>query len=278
MKTEKLALAVNDIDEELILKAESPAKRRPRYLRYAAAAAALLLIFGAAFGVAKTAGAGSSPIVPDDAVLPPSQMGNGAMEGLATSDRTFNLEEVFTCSDAVCLLTIGNWLGENSVCTYFEASVEKVYKGELPERIVVYQLGTSEWIVDNSPLFVYGDRVLMGLTHREISPYENTYEPVGAQDSYLYAEYARDGHTYLIDYNGVLSYHTEDELPGLGFRNFAYNADIVKGLIDRFSLYDKVVSERLEEYYNENRSDSPMDFPLRIYSLDEVEMFFNGLN
>ena len=218
MKTEKLALAVNDIDEELILKAESPAKRRPRCLRYAAAAAALLLIFGAAFGVAKAEREGgvramrnlykdlpegyefmSELTVPKDAVQPESSAYYGGSS--SEYERSYTFREAYQEAYAVCAVSIGDYIGRNEWSTDYNATVERIYKGDLPEEITVCQ-----YVHGKRPTpFHYGDKLLLFLRESRREGYTNAYEVVGADIAQMYLAAAHDGSVYAIDFCGLMS-------------------------------------------------------------------------
>lgn len=324
MKTETLCYAIGNIDERLIERAEKPVSRRPRYLRYIAAAAAVLLIFGAAFGIAKAAGEGEnkpeqnalvpetivpedavqpSPensgtqlsekyafmadtTVPADAVLPPSQMGKDGSCFMPGHEDLLNIKRIYEESDVVCIVTIRDWLGETEpkLYTFYEAKVEQIYKGEPAESIVVCQAGSSEGLFNSTPLFTYGDKLLLGLCRNEKRPYPNAYDIIGMETTVSYLATAEDGKVYVIDEVGEYSYWTRLECPELHFTNYADDQTLVKELYKDIANYDSAFSKFHEGYwqgYYEDRETFLHDtagYAPHVYSLEEIESFFSELN
>lgn len=268
MNSKTILESMSYIDDELLERSEAPTRKKERaWLRAAAACLAVLAVLGAVIGTAASAKANNAP---DGVVYPPSQTGAYSHEFIVTSTVSYNnvysLKSMYEEAQAVALVTIGNWLGENSVGTYFEATVDKLYKGELPQTILLYQLGNSYEIVEGSPLYTYGDRVLVGLLpwDRE-EEYPNSYESVGSDIAFLYAADA-DGETYLLDHKGWLSRTTREECGNDAFTYYAGDRKLVKKLCKSLAKYDKVIAEQvLTEGAN-------------VYSLKEVEEYFKGLD
>ena len=165
MNSRDLFESFNEIDEALLERSEQSAVRsrngskgtgsRAVLRRCLTAAAALILVFGASFGIAKAASdarlqseiaayksAADAVVeseiaayrealgknaflaeteVPEGAVLPIRQTGlqGGALHYVmgASPDKTRDLCEIFEESDAVCILTVRDWLGENKLYT-----------------------------------------------------------------------------------------------------------------------------------------------------------------
>jgi len=84
-------------------------------------------------------------------------------------------EEILEEFDIVADVTITGWLGElntlYSPMTLFSATVNNVFKGNLPEEIRISQRGSSEVTYSMSPLFKKGNRMLVLLN--EINDLEN---------------------------------------------------------------------------------------------------------
>ena len=277
MNNEKLYALAGELDDRFIAETMKPRAARRRYLRYAAAAAALLLIFGAAFGVVKAAGAGNTPVVPKDAVLPPTQVASEISDLMYV--RAYDMYSMYNRADAVCVLTIKNWLGEDDSGTYFEATVERLYKGDLPERIVLFQMGNSEYTLEDSPLFTYGDRILVGLIPWENDMYENAYDLVGTDSAMLYVAESENGEAYLVDHKGLLGMNN-DRSDSVILDNYADDSRLAYDIISQIEKNDPAIAKRLKEYFGAYYDDiagfigNGMLTP-HIYSLDEVESTLN---
>ena len=195
--------------------------------------------------------------VNESAVLPPAQ--NGCPIDISYL-RGYGFASAYAEAPYVCAVTVGNWVSENDFCTYYEATVEKNYKGELPRSILIYQLGSSRNPSSVAP-FTYGDKLLLFLQEWENSIYENTYEIVGADIGCLYAAADTHGNVYFMDLLGLLSMETRDsgeELPEDGAKDGA--------LRNALSLYysGKPVSELIRQCGS-------------IYSAESVERLFAEL-
>ena len=289
MKTETLAYAIGNIDERLIERAEKPVSRRPRYLRYIAAAAAVLLVLGAAFGVVKAAGEKANipeqnasvpeTIVPEDAVLPPARIGT---EGNThtTIRGPLTMSSVIERSDAVCILTIGNWIGEDEDETFFEATVENVLCGELPERITVCQHGNSSWSINGFPILTYGDRLLAFLCSVtwNAGQSENCYTFTGVQFSHYYIESTNDGNEFAIDMSGVFSHYAERE-PGFNVKNHSGDVTLIHRLINSLRGYDDILADWLTDYWRMLIKDEvDPELSVRIYELSELEQYITAID
>lgn len=285
MNSRTLIESFGYIDPKFVERSERRTASGRVLTRFAAVAAALLLVLGAVFGVVKAAGEKTNSLIPKDAVLPPSQVGKTDDGSNHTSDtlynRSYTLGEMYEEAESVALVKIGNWLGENDVGSYFEAEVEKIYKGDLPGTILIYQTGNSESILSGSPLYTYGDRILVGLkTWDREEKYQKSYQRVGADIAFLYAVEADEG-IYLIDHKGILSYRTALAEGENRFTNYADDDILVRKLLKTIAAIDKPISDELSEYYEEylhsKMIEREMDRPMRIYSIEEIENYFMGL-
>ena len=274
MTTERFDKIIGELGDEVIASEFKNTARRRRFVLGIAAAAALLLIFGAAFGVAKAAGAGNTPVVPKDAVLPPARI--GALG--STHPRIYGpltMSRLKERSDAVCILTIGNWIGEDEDETFFEATVESVLCGELPERIIICQHGNSSWAINEFPILTYGDRLLAFLRcvtwNAEQS--ENCYTFTGVQFSHYYIGSADDGNEYAIDISGVISHYSERE-KGFHVKNHSEDIRLIFELITSISEYDELLSDWLNDYWKMLIKDNlDSEISVRVYELSELEQY-----
>lgn len=285
-------------------------KARPRIWRYIGAAAAALLMAGALFGITRIVGIGESPklptepasqgeaqpaektpseyaflydtSVPEDAVLPPNQEGVKDMGMSASHDKLYDFSELYEDADAVCIVTIRDWLGENELYSYYNATVERTYKGELPETIVIYQQGNSSYLCDDAPLFTYGDKLLLGIRRWEDRPFDNAYYAVGGGAAVSYVIATENGQAYVVDAKGIMGYYTKIRHPEADLFDYINNHDLAKEILSGLSVYDRVTAKQIEEVYDEYCSDksayisSGAMYP-HIYSLGEIEEYFAGL-
>lgn len=303
MNIEKIYAAAGELDESYIDETIR-AKARPRIGRYIGAAAAALLMAGLLFGITRIVGIGESPKpvgpdtqttaqpgeetpgkyafladteVPEDAVLPPVQTGGPVIEPGYV--RGYDIAQLYEEAETVCVVTIRSWLGEDGAGTYYEAEVQRVYKGEPPEKTVIRQPGNSAAQMIGSPLFTYGDKILAGLVPIKDSRYPAAYELVGADIAMLYAAMAEDGGAYLIDHKGLLSYNTRQNVKHK-FTDRSFDRKLVNELLNYLGSFDKAICEEIRPHYEYDR-DNPKDGdfaqPYCIWPLEEVEEFFAGL-
>ena len=278
MNNEKLYALAGGINDDFVAETMKHKAARPRYLRYIAAAAAVLLIAGGAFGIVKAAGMETNTPIPEDAVLPPTRSGT---DGYIHSKirGPFTIGSAKEASVAVCVLTIGDWIGEDDDETFFDAKVEKVICGELPEHIALCQHGNSKWTSKGFPLLTYGDRLLAFLrdvTWNDEQP-DNCYTFTGLMFTHFFIEKANDGREYAIDRAGNFSYYTKEREPGFDLENHSDDDALVQSLINRLQGYDELLADWLKEYFRLRAMDIPEDeiteIPVRIFSLEELERY-----
>lgn len=225
MNNEKLYALAGGINDDFVAETMKPKAARPRYLRYIAAAAAVLLIAGGAFGIVKASGeekpAGTEnnggkiseadatedegtmktddkwanlpegyefmadTTVPEDAVLPPDDHGMS----LAEYARSYTFHEAFDEADTVCIVTVGDYLGPISWAEGFKAKPEKLYKGSLPEEITLLQFVSGR----KPQPFRFGEKLLLFLKKKG----DVSYEVVGANIAQLYCA-AYEGSVYCV--------------------------------------------------------------------------------
>ncbi|MBO6061713.1 MAG: hypothetical protein J6P98_06345, partial [Clostridia bacterium] len=230
-----------------------------------------------AFGIAKAANKGNSPYItePKEAVLPPSQVGTDGVQHAKI--RAYSLSSALENSKAACIITVGNWLSEDleTSSTYFEAEVNEVICGSVPAQIVLCQYGDSKFTIGGSPLFTYGDKLLVFL--REVNwgsaAYENCYAPVGVDTSFFYIAEIGDGARYAVNHNCVFSYNLEAAGEGAGFRDLAGDRAVLEAVISAIAEHDAAAASVIAK----NAANSTNEFPLRIYRAEEITERIKGL-
>ena len=296
MNSRDIISSMSFIDTELLERSENRVPKRRRAYRIAAAAAALLIVFGAAFGVAKAAGAKEPAAllnyawqalpegfafmadteVPKEAVLPASQTGGAEFD--AEYNCSYDIITAFEDSEAVCLAVVGNCLGETESGTYFDIKPEKIYKGVLPETFTLYQCANSEFTFEGSPLYTYGDKLLLFLIPWGRDGFDDSYETAGSDLTVLYAAVSEDGGVYLIDHKGVLSYLTGEQQPELKLANYACDSGLAEELFRYLDSFDKTIAHRLREYQRVSAEDPDnVPLPMHIYSVGEIEALFKDI-
>ena len=283
MNTEKLYALAGNIEDRFV--AETMKKKvRPHYVRYLAAAAVLLLTIGAVFGIAHAASQTEKATdienanltltsVPKDAVLPPARYGVSTVS--AEYVRNYTFDEAFSEAEAVCLVRIGNWLEETDAGTFYQATALATYKGEISSEFVLYTIGNSEFTFKETPLFTYGDMLLVFLTHRERSGYKNSYESIGADISILYAAQDDNNRIYLLDHRGLFSYTTAERSPETVITDYGKDERLVERLSAKMRVYDKLMADYIEYYCYCSVYDSDnVPFPLHVYLLEEFTAIF----
>lgn len=104
-------------------------------------------------------------------------------------------------ADLVADLTVSGWLGESDEgfgVTFFTAQVNKVYKGEPTEQIILAQTGNGKRTIAQSPLFQKGGRMILFLKKVEQEKNEE-YHAAGTLTRHE-GEYAiLGGHAGILD-------------------------------------------------------------------------------
>ncbi|MBQ1817552.1 MAG: hypothetical protein II124_02860, partial [Clostridia bacterium] len=126
---------------------------------------------------------------------------------------------------------------------------------------LIYQMGASGGVITGSPLFTYGDKLLVGLISRSTEGFEDAYEIVGADTAFFYAAQV-DGETYLIDHKGIMTRRTFAECGDAAFTNQAAgNPGLAKRILNELGKNDKAIAAELE-------AQGGISF---VYSLNELE-------
>ena len=301
MNNEKLYALAGGINDDLVAETMKPKAARPRYLRCIAAAAAVLLVLGAAFGVVKAAGekgpagtddTGKKPAeanaaeedgtmqtdnkwadlkegyefmadttVPEDAVLPPDEYGASK----ASYARSYTFREAFDEADAVCIVTVGDYLGTISWAEGFKAKPEKIYKGSLPEEITLLQ-----WVSGRRPTpFRCGEKLLLFLKNTE----DDVYRVVGADIAQLYCA-AYEGSVYCV--GGSLLDLASRERDNAGRPR---NVSPLRNLMDEDDLLDvppeeMLLIDGLKEYLMQFDPKFESWILTNVYPIEDVERLF----
>lgn len=109
-------------------------------------------------------------------ILPPTRVGKNAME---ITIYTPPLDELIETSNSAYII-IGDWLGEEGRYSFFEATVIDLVKGDLPEKIVVQQYGSSLEYKSGTTIFTYGNELFLFLKPIESEDYSNVYRIEGS--------------------------------------------------------------------------------------------------
>lgn len=134
-------------------------------------------------------------------VLPPTRVGTeGTMKPSLDKPRTF--ETAFEESDIVALVRVGNWLSEESGYTCFDATVLEQYKGAPIDSFVLREDGDSEMTFKASPIFTYGNEMLLFLKMDDEAV--NNYWIVGTFTTIVDAVNVNN-EWYFLDRLGMLS-------------------------------------------------------------------------
>jgi len=144
---------------------------------------------------------------------PPVRIGEAI--GEASLLRSYSAAEAFQEADAVALVRVGDWLGEQDggfPITFYKAAVVKSYKGDLPREFTLMQNGGSAGTYEDYPLYTCGNELLVFLRKAD-ADYPDAYQSVGSFSTVLYAADAVDGTRYYLDRFGLMSMR-EQESPG----------------------------------------------------------------
>ena len=198
--------------------------------------------------------------VPETAVLPPET--NGVPLDMSHA-RAYTFASAYENADLVCIVTIGDWLEEAEISTFYSAKVNKIYKGEPVDTITILQMGSSS-SPDSVAQFSYGDKLLLFLRERtfHIGSTEKEFEIVGADFGNLYLAADKEGQIYCLDFKEELS----------------YESSVAKETLPAKTTAAKVLREELFAYYN-NRPALEWFFMNceYIYTLESVENLLSGM-
>ena len=135
--------------------------------------------------------------------LPPVRIGTEGRLRISL-EHTYTFEEAYKNAEAVAHIRIGDWIGENDelLLSYYKASVIKLYKGDIPQSIIMLQMGTSKMTA--YPLFTAGNEFLVFLqrvTEVESSD-PNAFISICSYFTVLDAARSSAGELYFMDRYG----------------------------------------------------------------------------
>lgn len=135
-------------------------------------------------------------------VLPPSRWGE--MQIRSMFERYYSISDAFQAADAVARVKVGDWQGEDlrNWVTFFDASVQESYKGELPRNFTLVQGGCSEATLPTIPV-TSGTELLVFL--RDYDGSGEKYHPITDYNTVLYVVYDEAGDRYFLDSFGTMS-------------------------------------------------------------------------
>ena len=154
-------------------------------------------------------------------------------------DVIYTLESAFEDADLVAVIRIGDWLGESDAdyVSFFRAQIEKTFKGDAPEKIVLVQDGKSERGIQGFPLFTAGNELLVFLKIADNAGYENAFWIEGSYATFF--DVARDGKdTYYLDRYGLLGDSVE------GCDNLFFDSTLAEKLYAALAKQDPLAKDR----------------------------------
>lgn len=220
--------------------------------------------------------------IPADAVFAPVRKPNGQAHGCSNTEYFLGFVSAFEKADAVCLVTVEDWLSECMFCTFFEASVDKVYKGELPEKIVLRQEANSSFSMYNTPLFTYGNKLLVFLNvwddwDEGVQRHENAYVMMTYGTGYLFYAQDKAGNDYLIDQVGEISSATREKKEAK--LTDQYSTELISELIEYIDKQDGELAKSIELFTHDTDrlQNVPQGAPMRVYSFEDMDELLNDL-
>ena len=180
-------------------------------------------------------------------------------------ERYYSISDAFQEADAVARVKVGDWQGEDlrNWVTFFDASVQESYKGELPRNFTLVQGGCSEATSPDYPLFTSGTELLVFL--RDYDGSGEKYHPITDYNTVLYVVYDEAGGRYFLDSFGTMS--AQDTcVPG----RTTLTAQELTQLTARIAQTDPVLSNAVAQA-NQNQK-------AVIYRQSDLEELFKSLS
>lgn len=221
--------------------------------------------------------------VPADAVFAPVRKPDGFGSACRDGECFYGYKSAFENADAVCLVTIEDWLSECFICTFFEASVDKVYKGELPDKIVIRQEANADFSLYNTPLFTYGNKLLVFLTvwdswDEGVQRHDNAYAIMVYGTGYLIYAQDKAGNDYLIDQMGDISYRTKQTKEAA--LTDQYSSELIGELIEYIDKQDSELAKSIELFtHDTDRLEyDPEGRPMTVLRFEDMDDLLTGLS
>lgn len=175
-------------------------------------------------------------------ILPPSRIGTTTLH--ASFGPRYTFDTAYSEADAVARVVVGNWLGEDSELqkSYYEASVQECFKGDLPEKITLLQDGCSSGTLKQYPLFTSGNELLVFINKASVTDYVSPYWIIGSFTTLLDVSYDKIGTRYYVDRYGILG-----ETIGIS-TNYATDKTVFEEVYSRTAETDEIVKEMHYDY------------------------------
>lgn len=148
--------------------------------------------------------AGCTVPTEENAVLPPTRIGSSSIQ--ATFNTKYTLATAMSEADVVARIQVGNWIAEDIELqeTYYEATVQQSFKGDIPNTFTLLQDGCSNGTLKGYPLFTKGNELLVFLKEATGLEYESPYWVIGSFTTLLDVAYDNSGTRYYADRYGIL--------------------------------------------------------------------------
>lgn len=160
-------------------------------------------------------------------VLPPNRFGDATVHDIFCPESLGLVGRV----DAVARVLIGDWLGDSIYhYTLYDAAVLECYSGDLPERIVVRLEGSSQNPITGSPLYTYGNELLLLLSETGAADmgHNSVYASSQLGFTAFYIGYDDGGTAYAVPCKLNRLHHGED----IKNRADAVGDEVLSGLIE----------------------------------------------
>jgi len=204
---------------------------------------------------------------------PPVRIGEAI--GEASLLRSYSAAEAFQEADAVALVRVGDWLGEQDggFPIFYKAAVVKSYKGDLPREFTLMQNGGSAGTYEDYPLYTCGNELLVFLRKAD-ADYPDAYQSVGSFSTVLYAADAVDGTRYYLDRFGLMSMREQETGDSALEQPLSrMQESTVKELRADLEKTDPLLAESLSFGERQNSFLEPY-----VYSEDTLKALFASLN
>lgn len=186
----------------------------------------------------------STPPKIDSILLPKAENDNPTLPPVRISENTahallerYTLERAYTEADLICVVQIGDWLGEDveNYSTFFEAQVVRSFKGDANETITLKQSGCSELTFVGYPLFTYGNNLFLFLKESDDPAYGKIYWILGSYSTVFDVAETSPGETYVVARTSRIAQEFSDA------KNYKNESTVCTRLQDALEGQDSVV-------------------------------------
>lgn len=177
-------------------------------------------------------------------VLPPTRIGSSDIHASFETETKYTFASAFSAADVVARIEVGNWIAEDTDLqkTYYEATVLKCFKGNIPSEFTLLQDGCSTGTLKNYPLFTSGNELLVFLNEATVTDYKSPYWIIGSFMTVLDASYDDSGARYYSDRYGILGETVDIST------NYALQDDIYAEVFSRSVEADSIVADMQYPY------------------------------